>query len=691
MSVSRTRGPGGAPGRGRAKGKARAKPAARGRHSSKRGNKGGNGAGKRDVGTGNNGPRRSVGFRLAYWGIICTLWGGLAAGALTLFIMASVPDPLVASLDTRPPNLTILAADGTVMAERGLRRGHVRLKQLPPHLINAVLATEDRRFYSHFGVDPLGLARAAFENLRAGTVVEGGSTITQQLAKNLFLSPDRTIWRKLREAVLAVWLEARFSKDKILELYLNRAYFGAGCYGVEAAARRYFGKSARDVDVGEAALLAGLLKAPSRYAPTTSMDRADARASQVLANMVDAGLLSSSQAVSAMAEPAHVENPSGISGYEYATDWVAELLPSFIGERDEDLIVQTTIDANLQRAAQDIVESAMSGQGDRRDAGEAAAVLLDTKGAVKAIVGGRSYAKSQFNRAIKALRQPGSAFKPFVFLAALESGMTPDTITYDAPIKVKGWSPKNYHDDYRGRVTLREALADSINTAAVRLTMEVGRWKVIRTARRLGISSVLHDHPSIALGTSEVTLLDITGAYVPFANGGYGVLPHVISRVRTDKGKVIYRRRGSGIGQVVALPYVGAMNEMLNATLIEGTGRRAALPDRPAAGKTGTTQSFRDAWFVGYTGTYVAGVWVGNDDSSPMKKVTGGSLPAEIWRQIMTDAHRGQRVVALPGTTSPPLVAEQAPPSPQPRPAAVAAPSEQPFVRRVLDVLSPRG
>ena len=632
--------------------------------------------------------RRGAGWGTAgslfYWGGVAAVWAALLFAGLVAFVTFTMPPEVVANIKKRPPNVTLTASDGSVLAERGLRHGYIRLRHMPPYLVNAVLATEDRRFHAHYGVDPIGLARAMVKNVQAGAIVEGGSTITQQLAKNMFLTPERTITRKLQEAVLAVWLETQLSKDKILELYLNRVYFGAGTYGVEAATKRYFGKSARDVSVAEAALLAGLLKAPSRYAPTKNPNAAEERASVVLANMVDAGLLAPAKAMAAMSQPARVRNPSGITGYEYAADWVMEILPGLLGEWRSDVIVETTIDPRLQRDTQKLVGKTMAARGVPRKAGQAAALVLDTHGAVKALVGGRSYKESQYNRVVKSHRQPGSAFKPFVYLAALESGLTPDTVIEDRPININGWRPKNYKGEYRGSITMREALADSVNTVAVRLTVEAGRWRVMRTARRLGIESDIHNNPSLALGTAEVTLLELVSAYMPFANGGYAGAPHIVTRIRTPKGKIVYQRRTTGHPRAVALPYVGAMNDMMHAVMVSGTGKRAALPDRPAAGKTGTTQNFRDAWFVGYTANYVAGVWVGNDDGSPMKRVTGGTLPADIWKSIMLAAHREKRPASLPGTNMPALA--------QTRPLAGQAGSEErSFFRKVLGALSPRG
>jgi penicillin-binding protein 1A len=598
--------------------------------------------------------RHPLAFKTLRFGLLAAIWGTIVLSAAVVYFIARVSDPILTTLDDRPPNVTILAANGTtVLAARGLRRGHVRIETLPPYLIEAVTATEDRRFFHHFGIDPIGLARAAYRNLMAGAIVEGGSTITQQLAKNLFLKPDRTITRKLEELIYAVWLEHRFTKDEILELYLNRVYFGGGAYGVEAASRHYFGKSARNISLNQAALLAGLLKAPSRYAPTRSVRLANERADEVLHNMVEAGDISEQQARIASQQPLKLCAKGDDTGYPYAVDWVAELLPEYIGKQQGDLIVDTTIDASLQRATQQSLRKLLDSEGAQRGASEGAVVILDPLGGVKALVGGKSYKTSPYDRAIKSLRQPGSAFKPFVYLAGLESGYTPDSIAHDGPVTIDGWAPHNYTETYEGDVTLRYALAHSINTVAARLTAEVGAWRVVRTARRLGIHSNLHKQPSIALGTSEVTLLELTVAYAPFANGGEGVLPHIITRIRNGDGKVLYQRRRSTTGEVVAPPYVDAMNDMLNTAVTSGTGRKAAIPGHVAAGKTGTTQNFRDAWFVGYTAHYIGGVWIGNDDGSPMHHVTGGSLPAELWHDVMLYAHQDKTPQPLPGTRSP--------------------------------------
>lgn len=587
-------------------------------------------------------------------GLVASLFGMLFLAGAVLFFISRVPDPLLATLDDRPPNVTVLAADGSVLAERGLRRGHIRIDVLPDHLIKAVLATEDRRFYDHWGVDVGGLIRASYRNFRAGSVVQGGSTITQQLAKNLFLKPERTVMRKLEELVYTAWLEQRFTKDEILELYLNRVYLGGGTYGVEAAARHYFGRSARDVTLAQSAVIAGLLKAPSRYAPTRSIKAASARAQVVLDNMVEAGFITAAEAQKAGQQPLRLQAKGDATGYPYAVDWVAELLPEYVGHHDDALVVQTTIDAKLQRQAQENLRKLLDGKGRKLRAGEGAVVVLDPNtGAVRALVGGRSYKNSPYDRALNARRQPGSAFKPFVYLAALEAGYGPGSVAIDGPVNIRGWTPSNYTNSYKGRVSLRYALAHSINTVAVKLTADVGPGRVAQTAQRLGVSSKLNAQPSLALGTSEVTLVELTGAYAPFANGGARVLPHVITHIRTEAGETLYTRHRSAAGRVVAPAHVAAMNEMMSAVVRDGTGRRAAIPHHPAGGKTGTTQNSRDAWFVGYTAHYVTGVWIGNDDNSPMQKVTGGSLPAELWHDIMLAAHKDKRPTALPSPRGP--------------------------------------
>ena len=595
------------------------------------------------------GKQRSLARRLG--NVLTTLFVTLGVVWAVLFLTLAPEMPNTAELwrVRNSPGVTVLAADGGVLARHGAFNGAlVGVAQMPAHLPRAVIATEDRRFYRHFGMDLIGFLRAMAANLRAGRVIQGGSTITQQLAKNLFLTPERTMLRKARELLLALWLEARLSKDDILTLYLNRVYLGAGAYGVEAAARRYFGKSARRVTLAEAAMLAGLLKAPSRYAPTNDLARARARAAQVLQNMVAAGYLNERQAAAARRAPARLSRQSGTGGAQYFVDWIEERLPRLVGGRDDDLIVLTTLDANLQRAAEAALRRVLARHGKDRNVGQGAVVALDPNGAVRVMVGGHSYAASQFNRAVQARRQPGSAFKPFVYLAALEAGLGPDSVLLDAPITLEGWEPRNFSKKYRGEVTLGQALASSINTVTVRLYAKLGREKVVGVARRLGITSPIGPHPSLSLGASEVSLIELTSAYAPFANGGYGVIPHGIVEVRTRAGEILYRRDQSGVGRVVKRGDVTRMNAMLRGVVVSGTGRSAGLDGLDVAGKTGTSQNYRDAWFIGYTADYVAGVWLGNDDDTPTKQVTGGQLPASLWRDFMQTASAGALIAARP-------------------------------------------
>ncbi|WP_321343752.1 PBP1A family penicillin-binding protein [Breoghania sp.] len=588
--------------------------------------------------------------RLFYWGMVAGIWGTVIVVAVLAYFAAQLPQSYDWTVPARPPNVKIVSAEGQLIANRGESGGEaVRLEQLPKYLPQAVIAIEDRRFRSHFGIDVIGLGRAMVTNVMRGGVVQGGSTLTQQLAKNLFLTHERTISRKMQEVVLALWLEARHSKDEILEMYLNRVYFGAGAYGVDGAARRYFGKSARQVTLAEAATLAALLKAPTRYAPNRNPDLAEQRAQLVLEAMADSGFISERDAKNAIANPALAVAGNRAAGTNYVADWVMDLLPGYIGRLDKDVIVSTTIDSRLQREGERLLSAALDKQGKKLGVSQGALVSLDTSGAVKALVGGRDYRKSQFNRAVSAMRQPGSAFKPFVYLAALERGLTPDTVRVDQPVSINGWSPKNYTKKYYGPVTLRRALAYSLNTVAATLGQEVGPKRVATTAQRLGISSPLKVNPSIALGTSEVTPLEITAAYVPFSNGGWGVLPHVIREVKTEDGKVLFHRKIGGPGQVIAPDKLRQINSMLAETLFLGTGKRARLGDRPAGGKTGTSQEMRDAWFIGFTANYTTAVWLGNDDGSPSRSATGGTLPAEIWHDYMEAAHEHMPMVELPG------------------------------------------
>ena len=571
--------------------------------------------------------------------MVGAIWTGFIALLFLAWCAYDLPGPERLNELKRQPSVTVLAADGSLLASYGdLYGDSVRLADLPPYLPAAVLATEDRRFYSHWGVDLRGVVRALYVNTREGDMVQGGSTITQQVAKNLFLTPERSLHRKGQEMLLALWLERTFTKDQILELYLNRVYFGAGTYGVDAAAKKYFGRSARDVTIFQAAMLAGLLKAPSRFNPFNDQDLAKSRAELVIKNMVAAGQLSEEEAsaISESSAPSMSAAASNQIGQHFA-DWVIDQVSSYVGYADQDLVVQTTLDPALQKQAEQTLTRVLAEQGPAMKASQGALVTMRPNGAVMAMVGGTDYRGSQFNRATQALRQPGSAFKAFVFLTAFENGYVPGNLFVDGPIRVGKWSPGNYQDRYYGKVTLRDAFARSMNSVAVQLSEKVGRDKVIDTAHRLGITEPLDNNPAIALGVSETTLLEMTGAYATFANQGNGVWPFGIERISARDGTVLYERQGSGPGPVASAASVRKMLDVMAATVENGTARKAKI-DRPVYGKTGTSQNFRDAWFIGLTSDLVTGVWVGNDDNAPMDKVTGGTLPVMIWHDFMAPA-----------------------------------------------------
>ncbi len=596
------------------------------------------------------GPRRSLFSRLVYWVFTLAIWALIGLGAFIAYHAMKLPPIDQLAVPKRPPNIAILASDGTLLANRGETGGStVTIKELPTYLPQAFISIEDRRFRSHFGIDPYGIARAMMRNVTGGRLSEGGSTLTQQLAKNVFLTQERTASRKVQEAILSLWLERTYTKDQILELYMNRVYFGSGAYGVEAASQKYFGKSARAVTLAEAAILGGLVQAPSRLAPNRNPEAAADRAALVVAAMVRDGAIRDQDAKVALAAPARARRQAGAGSANYAADWVADLIDDFVGAVEQDVVVMTSIDPRLQRLAEQSLTTELDAKGAKLDVAQGAVVVMSPDGAVRAMVGGRNYTESQFNRAVAARRQPGSAFKPFVYLTALERGMTPESGVLDAPINIKGWKPENYSREYFGEVTLQKALSLSLNTPVVRLIQEAGPRAVVRTAQRLGISSPLQALPSLALGTSEVTPLELTAAYAAFANGGTAIIPHAILQVRTPQGRVLYTRDNRDLGVAMSGAHAAQMNQMLRETLVSGSARKAELPGWAAAGKTGTTQDHKDAWFVGYTGHLVTGVWVGNDDGEEMKKVTGSGLPAEIWNRLMREAHGGVPMVSLPG------------------------------------------
>ena len=462
--------------------------------------------------------------RMFYWMLVLGIWVVIAGIGTIAFAVSTLPPIQSLQVPKRPPTIEIVGLDGRPLTSRGEMSGtDISIKELPPYLPRAFIAIEDRRFYSHYGVDPVGLARAMTANVLRRGVSQGGSTITQQLAKNLFLTQERTLWRKMQEVVLAVWLERKFSKAEILELYLNRVYFGSGAYGVEAAAQRYFGKHARQVKVAEAAMLAGLVKSPSRLAPSRNPNGAERRAQTVLAAMAEQGFITDTMAKTALMQPAHAVKSAGAGSVNYVADWIMDVLDDLVGRVEQDLVVETSIDPVLQATAEKALVNELALKGQKFDVAQGAIVTMTPDGAVRALVGGRNYAESQYNRAVAARRQPGSAFKPFVYLTALERGLTPDTVRDDKPVALKGWKPENYTREYHGPVTLTQGLAHSLNTVSVRLTLEFGPVAVAKTAYRLGISSKLDANPSLALGTSEVSLIELVSAYAPFANGGDAV------------------------------------------------------------------------------------------------------------------------------------------------------------------------
>lgn len=595
-----------------------------------------NGSRRDDIaaGKGRKVPRRGL-SRIFYGLMVVLTWMVILMIPVLLYYAHDLPD--ISNLGDPPGRDTVMILDqaGDTLATYGNVYGEwLEVDDIPVEYVHALIATEDRRFFDHFGLDVRGLARAVWRNVTSRGLVEGGSTLTQQLAKNLFLSSEKTAKRKIQEMLLSFWLEMNFSKEEILTIYVNRVYFGSGAYGLDAAARTYFGHDGRRLTLTEAAMLAGVLKGPALYSPTRDLQRAYQRTEEVLDNMVEASFISPEMA--AKAKKANVEIVSDTAGgdFRYFTDWIFEQIPGLIGQPTEPVVVYTTLKPDNQKKAAGAVQQIMDREGVTRNASQAALVSMDPDGAIRAMIGGRDYNQSQFNRASQALRQPGSAFKLFVYLVALERGYTPRTTMRDSPVILDGWEPQNYTGDYLGEVSLETAFAKSLNTVAVKLAEKVNRRSVAAMARRLGITTPIVEEPSMALGTSEVSLLQLTAAYSVVFNGGVKVEPYGIVEIQNSSGQILYRHM-PGLPQRVLDPEIAAtMQQMLTRVVEDGTAAAARM-DFPVAGKTGTTQSYKDALFIGAGLDMVNGVWVGNDDATAMKKVTGGGTPARIWKNFM--------------------------------------------------------
>ncbi len=578
------------------------------------------------------------------WLFVFSVWLTIFLGGTVVWAFLNLPETESIQI-TRQPSITFLDREGRILASFGEIYGQsISYEQLPQDLINAVIVTEDKRFFDHIGIDIRGIARAFLVNFKARRIVQGGSTITQQLAKNLFLTPERSITRKLHEVILSLWLEFRFSKEQILSIYLNRVYLGSGTYGVQAASEKYFNKKVEDLDLYESALIASLLKAPSKYNPISNPKLSQKRTKKVLRNMANNSFINLNDVEKYKLLSDSKKNISeSPKSSRYFVDWLLPRVRSYLGEINEDLIVRTTLDIELQRIAEESISGISKSF---PSANQSAIVVLDLNGGVLAMVGGRDYGDSQFNRVTQAQRQPGSAFKLFVYLVALENGFLPDDKIEDSEVSVDNWSPENYKKEFLGDISISEAFSKSINTVAVKISESIGREEVIKKAKSLGIKSKLVNSPSLALGTSEVNLLELTGAYNVLANGGNGVWTHGVRLIENVNGNLLYLRKGFGPGKLLEENITIKMTQMLKETIKTGTGKNAKI-DRPAAGKTGTSQSLRDAWFIGFSSDMVTGVWFGNDDDSPMKKITGGNAPAILWSDFMKKAHKNKPITKL--------------------------------------------
>lgn len=568
------------------------------------------------------------------------LWGLGAAFLFFIWLVWGLPDAANVSALDKKPSITILANDGSMIARYGGLKGEtIAVKDLPPYVGAAVIAIEDRRFYSHIGIDPYGLARAMWENLKAFGWVQGGSTITQQLAKNLFLTPDKTLKRKGQEALLALWIDYKYTKDEILGAYLNRVYFGSGAYGVDAASRVYFGKRATEITLWEGAVLAGLLKAPSRYSPATNPKKAKERAKVVIKAMQDTGVIDANVTAHEL-KNAKIQLAGSDTGdlNRYFSDWVIDQIDSYVTGEGREIIVKTTFDPRFQLLAEEKYNALFKAMTAEEKITQGALVTQAQDGAVLAMIGGRDYTESQFNRATQAQRQPGSSFKPFVYLAALEAGFRGDDVIEDSPVSFGSYRPDNYDGKYHGQVTLTQALAFSLNAATVRLLSQIGVSRLLDVTARLGFTGKFKPELATGLGASESTLLEMTNAYTVIANGGYAVWPYAVLSIEDAHGNALYQREQTGHARNFSGSDISALNKMLVQVIAQGTGQAAQLSRGHTAGKTGTSQNYRDAWFIGYTNDLVTGIWMGNDDNSPMERNSGGKYPARLWHDYMNEA-----------------------------------------------------
>ena len=591
---------------------------------------------------------RSTWGAIAYWTAVAAVWVAIFFVGLVFVFSRDLPDTSKLYDVHKQPSITYLDRSGALLGVRGSQYAPpVDLDKLPEYVPNAFISIEDRRFYHHWGFDTWGIMRAIGADLRRGHAAEGASTITQQLARNLFLTPDQNIKRKVQEVMLAVWLEHKYTKKQILALYLNRVYFGGGAYGIESAAQRFFNKPASQLTVGEAAMLAGLLKSPTHYSPVGDAERSASRATIVLDKMVETHAITPEQRADAFAHPVKVSKTLASAYIQYFVDWVDSQTRQLVGQPTQDLIVETTLDLPLDGLAANAVRTVVA-KDYAQGVQQGALVSVDGAGRVRALIGGVDYGESQFNRAVEAKRQAGSSWKPFVYLAAMEAGRTPDVQVVDEPLTIGNWSPHNYTNKYLGDMTLQQALAQSINTVAARLADEIGRDNVAHVAHRLGIVSSINTDPAMALGTTQVSPLEMAQAYTPFGNGGNLATAYGIETIKTVGGQMLYQHKVDAKVNVIGNPPLTYMDQMMRAVVAGGTGTKAAIPGYDIAGKTGTTSDYKDAWFCGFTGGFTTVVWVGKDDNTPMRKVTGGGPPAELWRSYMVQALPHLQVQHIP-------------------------------------------